>query len=105
MVKLNDYMGSVAIHNDTRLAAFTSPKGDLVMFWHLDDLSLQGYHVFHDVCGLAISQDNQYFILSSSSGKVRQINAYSLKIDKERSLNFPKKSWDNHMISISYKRT
>ena len=100
MVKLNDYMGSVVIHNETRLAAFTSPKGDLAMFWHLDDLSLQGYHAFHDVCGLTISQDKKYFVLSNSAGKVRQINTRTLKINKEKSLHFPEKSWDNHMLSI-----
>ena len=102
MVKLNDYMGSVAIHNETRLAAFTSPKGDLAMFWHLDDLTLQGYHAFHDVCGLTISQDNTYFVLSNSAGKVRQINARTLKINKKKSLHFPQQSWDNHMMSISF---
>ena len=100
MVKLNDYMGSVVIHNETRLAAFTSPKGDLAMFWHLDDLSLQGYHAFHDVCGLTISQDKQYFVLSNSAGKIRQIDVHSLKQDKTKSLYFPNKSWDNHMISV-----
>ena len=100
MVKLNDYMGSVAIHNETRLAAFTSPKGDLAMFWHLDDLTLQGYHAFHDVCGLTVSQDNKYFVLSNSAGKIRQIDAYTLKRDKTKSLHFPQQSWDNHMISV-----
>ena len=99
-VKLNDYMCSVKTHNPSRTAAFTSPKGDLALFWHLDDLSLQSYHAFNDVCGLAISQDNKYFVLSSSTGKIRQINAATLKIDKDKSLNFPQHSWDNHMISV-----
>lgn len=99
--KLNDYMGSVVIDNQKRLAAFTSPKGDLVMFWHLDDLSLQGYHAFHDVCGLTLSQDNKYFVLSNSAGKIRQINATSLKLEREKSLSFRQTSWDNHMISVS----
>lgn len=104
MVKLNDYIGSVAIHNASRTAAFASPKGDLVLFWHLDDFSWQGYHTFHDVCGLTVSQDNKYFVLSNSAGKIRQINANTLKIDKTKSLNFPTKNWDNHMISISSHR-
>jgi len=98
--KLNDYMGSVAINNQHRIVAFTSPKGDLAMFWHLDDLSLQGYHAFHDVCGLTISQDNKYFVLSNSAGKIRQINAANLKLEREKSLGFAKASWDNHMISV-----
>jgi len=98
--KLNDYMGSVKVNNTSRIAAFASPKGNLAMFWHLDDLSLQGYHSFHDVCGLTVSQDNKYFVLSNSTGKIRQINAATLKLDKERSLSFPHTRWDNHMISV-----
>jgi hypothetical protein len=100
-IKLNDYMGSVKIHNKSRTAAFTSPKGDLVMFWHLDDLSLQSYHAFHDVCGLTISQNNKYFVLSNSAGKIRHINAMNLTEDTELRLQFPNKQWDNHMLSIS----
>jgi hypothetical protein len=101
MVKLNDYMGSVKIHNSSRTVAFTSPKGDLAMFWHLDNLELVGYHGFHDVCGLAISQDNKHFVLSNSAGKIRQINAYKLEENISKRLTFPTKNWDNHMLSVS----
>jgi hypothetical protein len=101
MVKLDDYMGSVKIHNDTRTVAFTSPKGDLAMFWNIDDFSLQGFHSFHDVCGLAVSQDNKCFVLSNSAGKIRQINARTLKENKALSLHFPQKSWDNHLLSVT----
>lgn len=97
--KLHDYMGSVAINNDARIAAFTSPKGDLALFWHLDDLTLQGYHAFHDVCGLAVSQNNKYFVLSNSAGKIRQINAQSLQENVDKRMYFPNVSWDNHMLS------
>lgn len=97
--KLHDYMGSVAINNESRIAAFTSPKGDLALFWHLDDLTLQGYHAFHDVCGLAVSQDNKYFILSNSAGKIRQINSRTLQENVDKRLAFQNVSWDNHMLS------
>jgi hypothetical protein len=101
MNKLNDYMGSVKIHNASRTVAFTSPKGNLVLFWNLDNFTLQGYHGFHDVCGLAISQDNKYFVLSNSAGKIRQINAHDLKENIKKRLTFPTKNWDNHMLSVS----
>lgn len=104
MTQLNDYMGSVIIHNASRIAAFTSPKGDLAMFWHLDDLSLQGYHAFHDVCGLTISQDNKYFILSNSAGKIRQIDTRTLKESTRKRMKFHNVSWDNHMISTTLTR-
>lgn len=99
--KLHDYMGSVAINNESRIAAFTSPKGDLALFWHLDDLTLQGYHAFHDVCGLAVSQSNKFFILSNSAGKIRQINALTLQEDVDKRMYFPNVSWDNHMLAAT----
>lgn len=100
-LKLHDYMGSVAINNRSRLAAFTSPKGDLALFWHLDDLTLQGYHAFHDVCGLTVSQDNKYFVLSNSAGKIRQINTQTLEENIRKRMQFHNVSWDNHMLSIT----
>lgn len=99
--KLDDYIGSVVIHNQNRIAAFASPKGNLVLFWHLDDKSLQGYHAFHDVCGLAISSDKKYFVLSNSAGKIRQINSRTLQEDTSRRLHIPNTQWDNHMLSVT----
>lgn len=100
MTKLNDYMGSVKVHSQNRIAAFTSPKGDMVMFWHLDDLSLQGFHAFHDVCGITLSADQGYFVLSNSAGKIRQIDSATLKEDKAKRLYFADKRWDNHMMTV-----
>lgn len=99
--KLHDYMGSVAVNSATRIAAFTSPKGDLALFWHLDDLTLQGYHAFHDVCGLTVSQNNKYFVLSNSAGRIRQINARTLKENIDKRMKFNGVSWDNHMLSTT----
>jgi hypothetical protein len=98
---LNDYMGSVVVDSATRLAAFTSPRGDMAVFWHLDDLSLQGYHKFHDVCGLALNSTASHFVLSNSVGKIRQIETRTLKEDRQRRLHFPHMAWDNHMLSVS----
>ena len=98
--RLNDYMGSVKVHSENRLAAFTSPKGDMALFWHLDDLTLQGLHVFDDVCGLTISADTHYFVLSNSAGKIRQIDSATLQEDKSKRLYFADKSWDNHMMTV-----
>jgi len=100
-LKLNDYMGSVRLHAEKNLAAFTSPKGDLAMFWDTRDLSLQGYHAFHDVCGLTLTQDNKHFVLSNSAGKLRFIDSTSLKENKSKRLYFPETSWDNHMLTLS----
>lgn len=100
-VALNDYMGSVAIVSEQRLAAFTSPRGDLAMFWNIDDGTLQGYHHFHDVCGLTINQQKTHFVLSNSMGKLRQIHTQTLQEDQQLRLDFPLMAWDNHMLAIN----
>ncbi|PCI07631.1 MAG: hypothetical protein COB77_04195 [Gammaproteobacteria bacterium] len=99
--KLHDYLGSVAINNASRIAGFTSPKGNLVAFWNIDNGEFSGYHQFNDVCGLCISQDQQHFIISNSLGKLRQLDAFTLKENKATRLHFKHMRWDNHMINVS----
>lgn len=98
--RLNDYMGSVKISSQNRMAAFTSPKGNMALFWHLDDLTLQGFHVFDDVCGLTLSADEHYFVLSNSAGKIHQIDTNTLEENTGKRLYFADKSWDNHMMTV-----
>lgn len=98
----NDYMGSVAIHNQSRLVGFSSPRGDLVGFWHLDTGELAGYHAFHDVCGLMVSHDQRHFVLSNSRGDIRLIRTSDLKEDRALRMHFPEMSWDNHFFSFVY---
>jgi hypothetical protein len=97
--KLDDYMGSVKINSHRNTVAFTSPKGDMAMFWDMNTKIFNGFHVFHDVCGLTVSNDHKFFILSNSAGKIRYVNAITLQEDKDKRLNYPDKHWDNHLLS------
>ena len=99
--QFNDYMGSVAVHNGERIAGFSSPRGNLVAFWHLDRYELLGYHAFHDVCGLTVSHDQRCFVLSSSTGQLRRIDAKTLQEQPGLRLQIPAMHWDNHMISLT----
>jgi len=99
--KMNDYMGSVAINNQTRIAGFTSPKGNLAAFWNIDSGQFSGYHQLNDVCGLCVSHDNKYFIVSNSSGEIRKLDAKTLKENKAQRLRFNNIHFDNHMMAVS----
>ena len=101
----NDYMGSVVINNKERIAGFTSPRGDIAGFWHIDSGELVGYHSFHDVCGLTKTRDEQYFVLSNSAGEIRQLSAISLRENKSLRKNYDNMRWDNHMFSITTQAT
>ncbi|WNO10640.1 DUF1513 domain-containing protein [Teredinibacter sp. KSP-S5-2] len=98
---LKDYMGSVAINGSSRLAGFTSPRGNLAVFWDIDTGGFKGYHSFDDVCGIALSRSESHFILSSSSGQIRQLDAYTLQENKKNRLHTPGMHWDNHLIQIT----
>lgn len=101
MSKFNDYMGSVAISQHERIAGFTSPRGNLAAFWHLDSGELAGFHAFHDVCGLTTAEQGRYFVLSNSAGEVRYINALSLQEERNRRQQFAGMHWDNHMFTFN----
>lgn len=100
IARLNDYVGSVAIHPETGLAGFTSPRGDLAAFWHRDG-KFAGHHALHDVCGITLSNDNAFFILTSSNGSVHYLHHDTLQEDPTRRQLFANASWDNHAIMTS----
>ncbi|WP_430460126.1 DUF1513 domain-containing protein [Thalassolituus sp. LLYu03] len=98
--RFNDYMGSVVLNEHERIAGFTSPRGNIAAFWHIDSGELAGYHAFFDVCGLTTSLDERWFVLSNSAGEVRQLNARTLKEDKSLRRDYDGMHWDNHMLAI-----
>jgi len=96
---MNDYMGSVAINEKSRIAGFTSPRGDIVGFWNIDSLEFAGYHRLHDVCGIAVNSKNN-FMISNSIGEVRELDGLNLKEIKQNRVIHEKSAWDNHMLNI-----
>jgi len=97
--QLDDYMGSTAMNDRYGLAGFTSPRGNLAAFWRLDG-TFAAYHRMRDVCGLAITLDQRYFVLSSSTGELRYIDAKNLQEARELRQTFPQTQWDNHLLII-----
>lgn len=97
---LNDYLGSVSISNQNCTVGFTSPRGNLAIFWDMDTAQFKGYYPLNDVCGLTTSLDEQRFILSNSFGTLRHISAANLIEDKSKRQKFPQIAWDNHLFKL-----
>lgn len=100
MNQMNDYIGSVAIHEASRTAGFTSPRGDIVGFWHLDTGEFKGFHTMKDVCGITVSNHLDSFIVTNSYGAVHYIDGFSLVENIKLRKLFPNLYWDNHMVHI-----
>jgi hypothetical protein len=99
--RLADYVGSTAVCNESRIAGYASPRGNLAVFWHIDDGRLAGYHPLRDVCGIAVSQSRQAFVLSNSLGELRELDMVTLQERREQRVIMPGVRWDNHLLIAS----
>ena len=98
IAQMQDYAGSVALHPSRNIAGLTSPRGNLAAFWSTENGQLMGYHSLHDVCGIAVSQDQQHFVLSNSTGQMRFLHADTLQEDRAQRIVLPDTQWDNHLL-------
>ncbi len=96
---MQDYAGAVAVHDASRVACVTSPRGDLAVFWNIDSGVLLGHHQLHDVCGVTVSSDRRHFVLSGSGGQLRLLDPTTLAQSGEAS-TYADVRWDNHMIAL-----
>lgn len=98
---MQDYVGSVVVSSAARIAGFSSPRGDIVVFWNIDDGRQLGHHELSDCSGLALSSSGDAFVLSSSLGEVRSLSTLDLREDLSLRRRFDEVRWDNHLISIN----
>lgn len=98
---MNDYVGSVVIRRDAKIAGFTSPRGNVAAFWSLDDGALLAHHALADCCGLAESVDGAHFVLTSSIGEVRCLRTDDLQEQVDLRRRLPEVLWDNHLITVT----
>jgi hypothetical protein len=99
--KMQGYVGSVRINSKYRTAAFTSPRGNLALFWNIDTGEFLGQQFFHNVCGLTVSTNQEFFVLSNSAGKIRHISASTLLESTHLRQQLSAYQWDNHMITAT----
>ena len=102
---LQDYVGSVAICENSRIAGFTSPHGNLAAFWNIDNGNFAGYHRLRDVCGIAASPKRNSFVLSNSLGELRELDADTLQENREQRVNLPGYRFDNHLLLAQIEST
>lgn len=100
--QLQQYCGSACFDASGRYAAVSSPKGNLVTCWDMDQRSfLQAVPVV-DGCGLAATATSGEFVVSSGRGHLYRIQATA---PQKQSLADPGTAvrqlmWDNHMTLL-----
>ena len=97
---MEDYAASVAICSHARVAAVTSPRGNLIAFWNVDTGALQGMQRFDDVSGAEVTADDGRFVFTGSNGQVRMTDGETLEEQPESRTRFSDVLWDNHLLTI-----
>ncbi|MEM1404629.1 MAG: DUF1513 domain-containing protein [Pseudomonadota bacterium] len=93
----DDYIGSVQISSTGQHAAFSSPRGDLVITADLKAGTFQGFHILHDVCGIGTIPQTDRFLLTNSQGQGRIIEGGDASEVADTRFHTPGLGWDNHV--------
>ncbi|MCE2573350.1 DUF1513 domain-containing protein [Motilimonas eburnea] len=86
-LRFNDYLGSVAMVGEQIIS--TSPRGNCVGRWHKDTGALLGIENLNDVCGLAVTPEQQA-VLTTGAGVIAH----------QAQRHLTPWAWDNHAIAL-----
>ncbi|MEM8497193.1 MAG: DUF1513 domain-containing protein [Pseudomonadota bacterium] len=104
LAALNDYMGSVCVDSKSQLAGFTSPRGNLAIFWNLKTGELIGHHSLRDVCGITLLPNSSKFVLTNSTGELRVLDHHHAHNKPQQRLKVSGLHWDNHLNTVFLER-
>lgn len=98
--RLRNYIGSVAVDKSGEIAALSSPRGGLVVFFDIPAGRYLGAERMTDVCGVAEAAAHHTFQMTSGYGHLR-----TSLIDRNDGISrTPDRStpytWDNHLIRL-----
>ncbi|HWT97848.1 MAG TPA: DUF1513 domain-containing protein [Terriglobales bacterium] len=103
---MRGYIGSVAIDSASRVVCATSPKGNVAMFWSLEDDHWLGTARIADGCGVAPAGTPGAFVVTGGRGDILRVEtldasgafitpvATTLRQD-------PGWQWDNHLTMMT----
>lgn len=93
---MKHYVGSACFDKSGQFAMLSSPRGNLVTLWDMQNNQFIDKVNCYDGCGLASSKAG-VFLISNGAGDIFE---YDLLSQQKTPLNIkglPKQSWDNHM--------
>lgn len=98
--QLQQYCGSACFDSTGAFAAISSPRGNQVMLWDMQQRQLIHSLYVADGCGLAPTQNRGEFIASSGQGPIYRLNA--IRGEKQRLSESDSEIlfWDNHMALL-----
>ncbi|MBY4676515.1 DUF1513 domain-containing protein [Marinobacterium arenosum] len=96
---MRQYCGSARFDRSGELFAISSPRGDLVTLWQRDGRFIDSFRV-RDGCGLAATDRDGEFVISSGNGRCYRYDLDSGRKQKLPTLMSSSLAWDNHMVHL-----
>lgn len=95
---LRQYCGSVAMNGEGRLLAVTSPRGNRMLLWDIEDGRYLAAAEMPDICGVAAQTDGPGFIVSNGLGRIA---GWTDSAGLAALNDADGQRWDNHTMAIS----
>ncbi|HEY3488393.1 MAG TPA: DUF1513 domain-containing protein [Gammaproteobacteria bacterium] len=97
----NYYTGSVKFNPEGKVAAVSSPRGNCLAFWDIQQKKMLTIHPIYDVCGIAYDARRRHFIVTTGAGGVHFFDNSGDEIPGPRISGLTDVRWDNHLLAIS----
>lgn len=92
------YIADLAIDPKNKILAATSPRGNNVSLWDIQEKSLLSLVELNESSGIVFDAEKCAFLVSNANGDIYQISQNQSKFLATRLQVFPGMSWDNHMV-------
>ncbi len=94
---MKNYIGSVAVDQSGDIAATTSPKGGITLFWDIKKQQYLGEQRLADNCGISRTSRESTFLITSGQGNLLEVRLERFTRNyNENTINH----WDNHVVKL-----
>jgi hypothetical protein len=93
---MENYVGSVTLDAAGRIAAATSPRGNMIAWWDISSGRYLGRKRMSDVCGIAPAPKDSLFLATSGNSGVRLAPVSSGDLRPLGGTELDRWIWDNH---------
>lgn len=97
---MKQYCGSARFDSSGEIAAISSPRGNLVTFWHAKQNTFLTSIISRDGCGLANTKQAGEFLISTGRGHCYRFNALTNHKQKIKLRLSSQLAWDNHLADL-----
>ena len=97
---MRNYVGSVSLNQAGNIAAVTSPRGGMALYFDVATRELIGSKRLKHVSGVAQTGDPKQFAHSATGGDLNWITPGITGDSIARSLRFKDVMWDNHLSAL-----